>query len=103
MTDNQIALVVFIVLVLILLTSRGRTRSRHIPTAVKRQALAQFWQRYYNDPHTRNKRLRLKDYEFDHFVPFAKGGTNEISNIRVTPKKDNRRKGAKMPSFWDRF
>lgn len=103
MTDNQIAWLVGFVLLVIVLSSKGYRRSRHIPTSVKRQALGRFYEKYYGDPKTRDKPLRLKDYEFDHFVPFAKGGTNEISNIRVTPKKENRSKGGKMPSFFDRF
>lgn len=103
MTDNQIALVVFFVLVVILLANKGRSRSRHIPTAVKRQALGKFYDRYYSDPNTRDKRLRKKDYEFDHHVPFSKGGSHAAANIEVISKKKNRKKGAKMPSFWDRF
>ena len=103
MTDNQIALFVFIVLAVILLANRGRGRSRHIPTSVKRRALGKFYEKYYSDPNTRDKRLRKKDYEFDHQVPFSKGGSHDAANIEVISKKKNRKKGTKMPSFWDRF
>jgi CRISPR/Cas system Type II protein with McrA/HNH and RuvC-like nuclease domain len=45
----------------------------------------------------------MRDYEFDHYVPFSKGGSSDPDNIRIIPKKENRKKGAKMPSFFDRF
>jgi len=103
MTDNQIALLVFFVLLVIVLTSKGRKRSRHIPARSKRIA----WAKWILDQERRigpkAKKLQMRDYEFDHIVPFAKGGTSDPDNIRVLPKKENRRKGAKMPSFWDRL
>ena len=90
-------LIVFFFIILL----ASRKRSRHIPTRSKRIAWAEFVKEYYNNPENRNKPLRKKDYEFDHFHPFSKGGTSEPENIRVIPKRENRRKGAKMPSFWD--
>lgn len=85
-------LLIFLV-VLIVLGQKKRTR--HIPTRSKRLAWAKFYQEFYRDPANKDKKLREKDYEFDHVVPFSKGGTNDPENIRVLPRKENRRKGAR--------
>lgn len=45
------------------------------------------------------------DFEIDHFIPLARGGTNWPDNIRVSCRPCNRSKHAKMPWEWqpDRF
>lgn len=38
-----------------------------------------------------------KDYHVDHFIPLAKGGTNDRSNLRLAHPQCNLSKGAKLP------
>jgi len=80
---------------LVLIALGQKKRTRHIPARSKRLAWAKFYQEFYRDPANRGKRIRKKDFEFDHITPFSQGGTNDPGNIRVLPKKENRRKGAK--------
>lgn len=37
-------------------------------------------------------------YHIDHFIPLAKGGTNDAGNLRISCPLCNRRKAAKMPT-----
>ncbi len=97
--DDRWVVIVVVVVILLLLAS-SKKRSRAIPVKSKRLALAKFFQEHYSDSERSRKRLNLKDYEFDHIIPFSRGGTNDPENIKVIPKKDNRRKGAKIP--WQR-
>jgi len=39
----------------------------------------------------------LKKYHIDHFIPIAKGGTNDPGNLRLACPKCNRRKHSKHP------
>lgn len=94
-SGNAVAALLLIALAILVLGG-SRRRSRYIPTRVKRQALAKFFLDHYSHAERARKPLRLKDYEFDHIVPFSRGGCNEIDNIRVIPKKENRRKGNRM-------
>ena len=94
---NETALLIFFVAVILILLARPRKRSRAIPAKSKRLAWAKFYGEFYSNPANADKPLRKKDYEFDHIVPFSRGGSHDPENIRVIPKKDNRRKGAKMP------
>lgn len=40
---------------------------------------------------------KLKKYHIDHFIPLAKGGTNDPGNLRLACPKCNLNKGAKHP------
>jgi 5-methylcytosine-specific restriction endonuclease McrA len=99
--DSTTVFFLLIVIVIIVLLG-SRKRSRRIPTHAKRMALGRFFEEHYRHPDNRKKPLTLKDYEFDHIIPFSRGGTNDPDNIRVIPQKENRRKGARMPSIWER-
>ena len=37
-----------------------------------------------------------KDHEIDHINPISQGGGNDINNIRIIPKSQNRRLGQKI-------
>lgn len=93
MNDQTLWALLIVLLVLIVL-SQGK-RTRHIPTKSRRLAWAKFHQEFYRNPANAGKKLRMKDYEFDHIVPFSKGGTHDPENIQILSKKENRRKGAK--------
>ena len=76
-------------------TEEGNKISRHIPVASKRLAWGRFLLEYYSNPANVGKPLRAQDYEYDHIIALAQGGTHDPENIRVIPKKENRAKGAK--------
>lgn len=99
MDDTTLA-VIFIAVALLLLTG-NRKRSRHIPAKSKRLAQAKLFQEFYLDPGNEGKKLHLRDYEYDHHEPFARGGSHDPRNIRLIPKKENRRKGARRPGLFE--
>ena len=68
MNDQTFWLLIIAILVLIVLSQKKRTR--HIPAKSKRLAWAKFYQEFYRDPANKGKKLRKKDYEFDHIIPF---------------------------------
>jgi hypothetical protein len=81
-------------LVLALVASKYmKPRSRHTPDHVKRRARAEF------ELKTGTK-FNPKKHEYDHDVPFSRGGSHTPDNIRVVKKKRNRSKGATSP-WWD--
>jgi hypothetical protein len=68
-------------------------RSRRIPARVRKRVIERHLKSGGEyDP---------KQHDIDHVVPFSRGGSHSEENLRVLPKKDNRRKGAKMPRFRD--
>jgi hypothetical protein len=77
----------------LLVNSRFKTRSRYVPASVKRKAKAEF------ELKTGTK-FNPRKHEFDHDVPFSRGGSHTTDNIRVREKKANRSKGVKSP-WWD--
>ena len=70
-----------------------RPRSRHVPASVKRRAKAEFELRT-------GKKFNPRIHEYDHDVPFSRGGSHTTDNLRVVERKRNRSKGAKAP-WWD--
>ena len=42
--------------------------------------------------------VREDEIEFDHIIPYARGGSSEESNIRLIHRKCNRSKGANLPN-----
>jgi len=95
MNQNEVIFLFFVAAAVLLILNKGR-RSRHIPTKSKRLAQAKLFDEFYGDPANRGKKLRLRDYEYDHDHPFARGGTHDSHNIKLIPRKANRKKGAKI-------
>lgn len=67
-------------------------RSRYIPKAERRKAIAKF--------EVRGRRFNPRIHEIDHVVPFSRGGSNTADNLRVVERERNRSKSAKSP-WWD--
>jgi predicted membrane channel-forming protein YqfA (hemolysin III family) len=67
----------------------SRPRSRHIPSSVKRKVIERHLRRKADyDP---------KEHHIDHIWPHSRGGSNSADNLRVIPRVENLRKGAKIP------
>lgn len=71
-------------------------RRRYIPNAVRRAVKAR-------DFKGREHKYNSKKYHYDHRVPFSKGGSHTIDNIRLIDATKNLKKGAKSPTLWDMF
>lgn len=67
------------------LCGRATKRSRHIPASVKREV----WQRDEGRCVECGSKERL---EYDHIIPFSKGGSNTARNIQLLCEKCNRTK-----------
>lgn len=68
-------------------------RSRHIPRAERRKAIAAYERKT-------GKKFNSKTDELDHEIAFARFGSSTADNLRVTPRCVNRRKGKKAV-WWD--
>jgi hypothetical protein len=77
----------------LIVVTRTRSRNRYVPAAVKRKARAEFELRT-------GKKFNSKKHEYDHGVPFSRGGSHTADNIRVVEKSRNRSKGRKS-AWWD--
>jgi len=75
-------------------TKERRRISRHIP----RPTLLRVARRDNNTCQECGKHLLDSELEFDHLIPFAKGGSTEEHNLRITCFGCNRKKSAKIPS-----
>ena len=73
-------------------TKNTRNRNRNISYATK----ARVARRDNNICQLCGKYLFDREIEFDHIIPFSKGGSSDESNIRVTCHKCNRQKGNKI-------
>lgn len=68
-------------------------RSRYVRKGVRRKVIERHIRRGGTfDP---------KEHEIDHVVAFSIFGGNTAENLRVLPRKANRRKGKKMPKLTD--
>jgi hypothetical protein len=70
-------------------TREARRITRHIPRAVMMRVV----RRDNNQCQLCSRVLRDDEIEFDHIIPFAKGGATEEHNLRVTCYDCNRSKG----------
>lgn len=68
-------------------------RSRHVPGSVRRRKVAEFEMRT-------GEKFDSQKHELDHEVPFSRGGSHTLDNLRVVEKRVNRAKGRKSP-WWD--
>lgn len=83
---------------------RGRTRSanrravtgNHMSIKTIRTLLAQYGYKCYYCESKINQKEK-NSFHIDHYIPIAKGGTNEISNLVISCPTCNMSKGAKMP------
>lgn len=73
-------------------TSNGRNRSR----SISHSTIIRVARRDNNTCQICGKILLDRDIEVDHIIPFARGGTSDESNLRVTCLECNRRKGKKI-------
>jgi len=101
--DNQTAGGILLFFLILIIGTGYRKRSRYIRARDKRLTEARHALEWDRNPETRDKPYRRKQFEIDHRVPYSRGGSNKAHNLKLIPKKENRRKGAKMPSLWDRF
>jgi len=65
------------------------SKDRHIPSHVKKEV----WEKDKGKCVECGSRVNL---EFDHIIPFSKGGSNTVKNIRVLCKLCNSRKSDKI-------
>jgi len=66
-----------------------KSKERHIPSHVQKEV----WERDKGECVKCGSRENL---EFDHIIPFSKGGSNTVKNIRVLCKVCNSRKSDKI-------
>ena len=89
----------FVVVVVAVLVGLGverilvRPRSRHIPAAERRRAVAAYERKT-------GRKFNPKADELDHEIAFARLGSSTADNLRVVSRRANRRKGKKAV-WWD--
>jgi HNH endonuclease len=71
---------------------RAHHRDRRIPRYVRQAVIARDLKGEAFDP---------ANHQLDHIVPYSKGGDHSLENVRVLPKQENLRRGARMPQFKD--
>jgi len=70
-----------------------KPRSRYIPASVRRKARAEFELKT-------GMKFNPRKHEYDHQVPFSRGGSHTSDNVRVVERQRNRSKGAQSV-WWD--
>jgi hypothetical protein len=65
-------------------------RSRYIPASVKRKVIAR---------DLKGETYDASKHHLDHRWPFSKGGSNTTDNLRVIPKSENLKKGARRTKW----
>lgn len=68
-------------------------RSRHVPRAQRRKAIAAYERKT-------GRKFNPKTDELDHEIAFARLGSSTADNLRVIPRRLNRSKGKKAV-WWD--
>ena len=79
------------VLAALVVDSRTRKRTRRIRSSVRRAVIERDLITG-EDP---------RDYHLDHRMPFSRGGSNTVDNLRLLPKRENLRKGRRLPRLRD--
>lgn len=76
-------------------TKQRRKHSRNVPRDVMLKVVRRDGQicQECNDP------VRDDEVEFDHIIPFSKGGRSTVDNLRLIHKKCNRKKSASLKSI----
>jgi hypothetical protein len=72
----------------------AKKRSRRIPARVRREVIAR---------DLRGKKFDSRKHHIDHTWPYSRGGSHTTDNLRVAARRENLRKGAKLPKLWDLF
>jgi Na+/proline symporter len=92
----QSPLVVVVIAVLVGLAVERimiRPRSRHIPAAERRKAIAVYERKT-------GRKFNPRNDELDHEIAFARLGNSTADNLKVIPRRANRSKGKKAV-WWD--
>jgi len=71
-------------------------RDRRIPKATRRQVIER-------DLTSKGLAWDPAKYHIDHVVPFSRGGDHSARNLKVIEKRQNLRKGDRMPRLRDFF
>ncbi|MGO9256220.1 MAG: HNH endonuclease [Bryobacteraceae bacterium] len=71
---------------------RPPARSRIIPAHIKRAVI---------ERDLKGAKFDSTIHHIDHIVPYSKGGDNSVTNLRVIPKTQNLRRGARSPELRD--
>ena len=89
-----ILLAALLVEVLVLQRTAPRSRSRYIPRSERRKAIARF--------ERSGKLYDPRLHHIDHIIPYSRGVSNKVDNLRVMDRDRNLAKSDKSP-WWDIF
>lgn len=73
-------------------SSESRRISRYIPMAIKLKVV----RRDNNQCQVCGRILKDEEIQFDHLIPYSKGGPSDIDNLRVICEKCNKKKSNKL-------